>query len=447
MGTTSLIMTDSIFKSYDIRGVYPQQIHEEIGYLIGRSLVLYLTAKQVVIGRDCRLSSPALADAVIRGVRDQGADVIEIGLTSTPMFYFAVIHTHAPAGIMVTASHNPKAYNGFKLIREHAIPLSDQSGIRQIEQMIRMGLPHHPNKKGLLRSTSLLQQYTDFILLHTKISRKLKIVVDSGNGMAGLTFPEVYKNLPLQIIHLYKNLDGEFPNHEPDPLNSENLRAICAEVRLQKADLGLAFDADADRIIFIDEHGIPISSDYILILLAKQLHKNDPTARFIYDCRSTQVIAEEFGPLAIIHRVGHAFIKQSMRSQQIPLAGEISGHFYFKESFFVDDAVLAAVKILTILSAQDAPISTLIKPFQRYIRSGEINLKVENPAACVTYVHNYFKNEKIETIDGITVHGSDWWANVRASNTEPLLRICIEARTKKLLDEKLEVLKTIVTTN
>ncbi|MBI4448662.1 phosphomannomutase/phosphoglucomutase [Candidatus Woesearchaeota archaeon] len=424
-----------IFKAYDIRGVYPVELDEEIVYKIGRAVVLLLNPRNVVIGRDCRTSSPKLADALSRGVRDQGADVIDIGLASSPLFYAAVAKGGYDAGVMLTASHNPKQYNGCKIVREKAIPVGYDDGIRRIEEMIKMSLPLPPIKKGSITRKEVLGDYAKHVLSICGSIGDLRVVVDSANGMAGYTFPPIYAQFPLKVTHLYKDLDGTFPNHEPDPLNVENLRDLQAAVKKEKADVGLAFDADADRVIMVDEKGDVVPADLILVLLGKELSIVDPKARIIYDCRSSQVIAEEFGARAIRHRVGHAFIKKSMRKDDVALGGEISGHFYFRDAFFTDDAVVAALKLLHILSKRTKPLSELIQPYQRYARSGETNFHVPDPKASVERVAKEFKDLRQDRMDGVTIWGVDWWTNVRPSNTEPLLRVCAEAKDKKLLDE------------
>ena len=432
-----------IFKAYDIRGIYPKELNEETAYLIGRAFVLEEKMKKVVVGRDCRTSSPQLMQSLKKGICDQGADVVDIGLTSTPMFYFAVVYYGFSGGIMVTASHNPKEYNGAKMVRAQAMPLSYEEGIRQIEQTVKLGLPLAQGKYGKKESKEVLPDYVKHILKFANV-QGLKIVVDSANGMAGLTFPEVYKKLNLQVTHIFKDLDGSFPNHEPDPLKPENCQALQKEVKRQKADIGICFDADADKVIFIDEKSDIVSSDLILILLAQEQKKLDPKSRLIYDCRSTQVIKELFGPSAIEHRVGHTYIKKSMRDLDVPLAGELSGHFYFKDSFFFDDAVLAAIKVLTIISKAQKPLSELIRPFQRYHKSPETNFHVPSPQDSIRKIESHFKDLKIERIDGITIKGKGFWFNARASNTEPVLRIVMEADTGSLLKEKMNLVRSII---
>lgn len=433
-----------IYKAYDIRGVYPKELDEEKAYNIGRAFMLLRKPKKVVVGRDCRESSPSLADALIRGLIDEGADVCDIGLTSTPMFYFAGVFYGFDAGLMVTASHNPKQFNGIKLIEKDAIPLSYEDGIKGLESALKLGLPMKGGKKGKLSKKDVLSDYAKHILRHADAGGQ-KVVVDSAGGMAGLTFPPIYAKMDLKVTHILKDLDGSFKGHEPDPLKAENCVMIQKTVKKEKADLGICFDADADRVIFIDEKGDIVPSDLALILLGEAVIRKDKRAKLIYDCRSTKLVKEIFGQNAIIHRVGHAYIKKSMREQDVALAGELSGHFYFKDSYFFDDGVLAAVKMIGILARSGKVMSELIKPLRRYKKSPEVNFQVPDRDAAMKKLEGFYKGEKIERIDGISVIGKGWWFNARPSNTESLLRVVVEADTQSMLDEKLREIRSVMT--
>jgi phosphomannomutase len=440
-----LKMNKEIFRAYDIRGVYPDEIDEDTAYRVGRAIVEYTKKKTIVVGQDMRESSSKLFKELSKGITDQGADVIEIGLCSTPMFYFAVNFLKGNAGIMITASHNPAKYNGFKLVREKAIPLTYEKGILQIKDLASANDFKEISKKGkIIIKKDILHNYVNFILSLAKNMPKLKVVVDTSNGMAGFTLPKVFEHLDLKIIHINKKLDGNFPNHEANPLKSKVYAQLKKEIKKQKADFGALFDGDADRLGFVDENGYIIGSDIITALISKS-YSNE---KILYDLRSSWIVKEEIkkgNNIPIISRVGHSFIKSTMREKNVIFGGELSGHYYYKQKgFYAENSILTLIKIAQIIKKENKPLSKIIKPLKKYFQSGEINSEVENKENKMKELEKIYKNAKISKLDGITIEFKDFWFNVRTSNTEPLLRLNLEAKTKKLMQKKTkEVLKVI----
>jgi len=423
-----------IFKAYDIRGIYPDGVNTDIAYKIGKAYARFLNAKTLVLGRDMRTSSPEIANAAIQGMASTGAKVYNIGLVSTPMTYFAVGHMGLDGGLMVTASHNPAGYNGFKLCREKTIPISAETGILEIERMVMddnqdSSATHH----GSI-SHDILPAYLEHVLSFAKKNtRPLKIVLDTANGMGGKIFPEILKALPCEVIPLYWELDGTFPNHEANPLKEENLHDLKVKVLENGADLGVSVDGDADRSAFVDEKGQTIGCDMVTALIAKDVLKAGPSA-IVYDLRSSWAVPEEItknGGTPIEERVGHSFLKATMRKHDAAFGGELSGHYYFKENFYADSAIIAMVKVLNILSDTEAPFSERIKPLKRYCATGEVNFEVADKDGMIARLKEKFSDGQIKELDGLTVTYEDWWFNVRKSNTEPLLRLNLEGRTEK----------------
>jgi len=346
-----------IFKAYDVRGVYPQELNPEIAYKIGRALVVYLKAKQVVVGRDMRISSPALASAIIDGILDQGADVCDIGLVSTDSLYFAVGKSGYDAGVMVTASHNPPEYNGFKLCRQEARPLSMDQGIGEIRDLVLRDQFPDPPSPGTVHSKEILNDFADHVLslIDTKSVRPLKVVVDAGNGMAGKVVPAVFGRLPLQVVPLYFELDGRFPNHLANPLEPDNVVDLRHAVLEHKADLGIAFDGDADRMFILDEHGQFVGGDMITALVSKSLLRKHPGASIVYNLICSRAVPETIereGGKPIRSRVGHSFIKAKMREHDAIFGGEHSGHFYFRDNWYADSGIIAALTVIELLSQE-----------------------------------------------------------------------------------------------
>ena len=438
-----------IFKAYDVRGVYPQELNPEIAYKIGRALVVYLKAKQVVVGRDMRISSPALASAIIDGILDQGADVCDIGLVSTDSLYFAVGKSGYDAGVMVTASHNPPEYNGFKLCRQEARPLSMDQGIGEIRDLVLRDQFPDPPSPGTVHSKEILNDFADHVLsmIDTKSVRPLKVVVDAGNGMAGKVVPAVFGRLPLQVVPLYFELDGRFPNHLANPLEPENVVDLRHAVLEHKADLGIAFDGDADRMFILDEHGQFVGGDMITALVSKSLLRKHPGASIVYNLICSRAVPETIereGGKPIRSRVGHSFIKAKMREHDAIFGGEHSGHFYFRDNWYADSGIIAALTVIELLSQEGVTMSEALKPLDTYFRSGEINSEVADQQAVLRRLESRFSDGELDYLDGLTVSYPDWWFNVRPSNTQPLLRLNVEANDPALLEEKTQAVLSVI---
>jgi len=438
-----------IFKAYDIRGVYPDQINEEIAYKIGRGFVEYLRPQNCAVGRDMRLSSPALWKSLIEGIIDGGTDIFDLGLCSTDGLYFAVGKFGYDSGIMITASHNPPEYNGMKMCTKDAVPLSGEEGIKQIKELIIKNDFPVAGKKGKIKKHNIDRSYTEHVLsfIDTQKIKPFKIVIDAGNGIAGKTIPDVFPHLPCQIIPMFFELDGSFPHHLPSPIEPKNIEPLQKKVLEEKADLGAAFDGDADRMFLVDEKGKRLGGDMVTALVAKNLLKKEKGATILYNliCSKTvpEIIQKGKGK-AIRTKVGHALIKPLMKKYNAIFGGEHSGHFYFRNNWFADSGLIALLVCLELISEEEKPLSLLVKSIDRYYRSGEINTPVENMSEKIKEVERHFLKRKIDHLDGLTVEYKDWWFNLRPSNTEPLLRLNIEASDPKLLEEKKEQLLKII---
>ncbi|HEY7346861.1 MAG TPA: phosphomannomutase/phosphoglucomutase [Ktedonobacterales bacterium] len=440
-----------IFGAYDVRGIYPAEINEEAAYSFGRALVLYLKPAQVAVGRDMRLSSPALAEALMRGITDQGADAIDLGLTTTDELYFAVGKFNYPAGVMITASHNPKQYNGFKVCREQAIALSSASGLNDIRDLTLKGNFPKPEAPGRVIRREVTEDYIDHALSFIDVNKikPLTIAADAGNGMAGMILPRVFKRLPCRLIPLYFALDGNFPNHPASPIEPQNMVDLQKAVRDNHADLGVAFDGDADRMFIVDEHGGLIGGDMVTALVSKNLLKKQRGATILYNLicsRSTPETIERAGGKAIRTRVGHSFIKAQMRDENAIFGGEHSGHFYFRDNWYADSGLIAFLIVLELICEEGQAVSALLKPIDTRFRSGEINSEVKDIPGKLKQLEAQYQAQgaQIDHLDGITVQFKDWWYNVRPSNTEPLLRLNLEGDTRALMEAKRdEVLKLI----
>jgi phosphomannomutase len=429
----------SIFKAYDVRGIYPSELNEDLARRIGAAFVKVTGAKTLVVGRDMRASAPSVADAFTDGAARSGAAVTRIGLASTPMAYFAIGKLGVDGGAQTTASHNPGNYIGFKFTRKDCVPVSGDTGIKEMERLIAGGLKVPDAAPAPIKDVDLLDAYVDHVLKFGPGIKKLKIVVDCANGMGGLTAPKILDRLPVVAERLFFELDGGFPNHEANPIKRENLEALIARVKASKADLGVAFDGDADRCVFVDERGEPVPSDAVTAIFAESLLAKEPGARVVYDLRSTRATSEivkEKGGVPIRDRVGHSFIKATMRKAGAALGGELSGHYYFRDHFYSDSGEIAMVMLLSILSAKGGRLSELVKPTRRYVSTGEMNFHVDDKDAVIRALKERFKDGEIDDLDGVTVQYRDWWFNVRKSNTEPLLRLNLEASTPALLAEK-----------
>ena len=442
-----------LFKAYDVRGIVPRELTPDIAYRIGRAIVAFLDVPEVVVGRDMRVSGPALSAALIDGIRDQGADAIDIGLVSTDTLYFAVGKYGYPAGVMITASHNPAAYNGFKICKEEARALSMDTGIADIRDLTISGdFPaSRSDKRGDLQQRDVIDAYAEHALgiIDVNIIKPLKIAVDAGNGMAGLLVPRVFKDLPCEIVPLYFELDGTFPNHEANPIEPENIHDLQRTVIDQQCDLGIAFDGDADRMFLIDEHGTFIGGDMTTAMVSIQMLKKHPGSAIVYNLICSRTVPEvitEHGGTPIRSRVGHSFIKAIMRENDAVFGGEHSGHFYFRDNWYADSGLIAVLTVLELISEDGESLSDILKPIDNRVRSGEINSEVTDIKAVIARVESTYEAQgaEIDHLDGLTVGFDDWWFNLRGSNTQPLLRLNVEADEKALLDEKTaEVLKLI----
>ena len=433
----------AIFKAYDIRGVFGEQLHPIDARRIGRATARFIGASTLVVGRDARSSSPQLFDELVSGINDEGVDVIDLGLVSTPMVYLAVERLGVGGGIMITASHNPGQYNGFKICREHAIPIGEASGLKEIEKLAESIVddPPKPNRGGS-RAHDIVADYTAHALSAGEGRPNRRVAIDCGNGMASVGLVPVLEKLDLEVEALYFDPDCSFPNHEADPLKLENLRDVSAAVLRTKADFGVAFDGDADRAVFVDDQGEPIPSDLTTGLLAPRQLARDPKAPILYDLRSSRVTAEEIeaaGGTAQMCRVGHSFVKAQMREVGAIFAGELSGHFYFRfsDTLFADDGVAAFVAMLDVLANDDRPLSEIIRPLRRYSASGEINRRVPDIGRVLADIEATHADAPfVSHLDGLLVRYPTWWFNVRASNTEPVIRLNLEADTEAMMIEK-----------
>ncbi|MFA5413156.1 MAG: phosphomannomutase/phosphoglucomutase [Patescibacteria group bacterium] len=442
----------SIFKAYDIRGIYPQDLNEEVAYLVGRAMAIITGAKTVVIGHDARFSSDSLVQAVIKGVTEQGADAIDIGLVTTPMLNFAVgEYKEHEAGIMVTASHNPKEYNGLKLCYENTLPIGENTGMIELKKAVIEGnFPAAP-ATGKLVKKEILDTYVKKVLSLVDVGRikPLRVVIDTANAVGAIPLPEFFKTIPCKIIPLYFDLDGSFPNHEANPLKEETLADLKKKVLEEGADIGVAIDGDADRIGFIDEKGQTVRADLILTLIARELLSKKLGELILYDVRSSRIVKEEVervGGRAEMCRVGHALIKKQMWDNGALLGGEFSSHFYYRDFYNVESGDLTMLKLLEIISLSGKSFSEIVAPLLKYSHSGEINFEVSDKAGKMKELEEKYgaTASQISHLDGIRLDFPDWWFNVRLSNTEPLLRLNLEAKTKELMEEKKKELTGII---
>jgi len=439
-----------IFKSYDVRGTYPDQLDEDVAGLIGRAFVQFLHPTVVAVGRDMRASSQPLFDAFAKGVTAQGADVVDLGLTSTDELYFAVGKYGYPAGAMITASHNPKEYNGFKLCREGAIALSADTGVFAIRDIVAAGRFEAAPRQGSIIRRDVLPDFVEHCLSFVDRSaiRPLKIAIDCGNGMGGLIVPAIFKHLPVEVIPLYFELDGEFPNHPASPIEPENMADVAQAVRTHKADLGAAFDGDADRVFITDERGELVGGDMVTALVSDMLLRSHPGATVLYNLICSRGVPELIrarGGVPVRTRVGHSIIKAVMREENAIFGGEHSGHFYFRDHYFADSGLIALLVVLELLSREDKPVSELLRPLDHRFRSGEINSRVDDvPAKLAQLEREYRDADEIDHLDGVTIQYGDWWCNVRPSNTEPLLRLNVEADDPGLLSRKRDELLDLI---
>jgi phosphomannomutase len=443
---------EKIFKAYDIRGIVPDQLDEQVAESVGAAFARFTGASSVVTVHDMRTSSRPLAEAFGRGAAAQGADVIEGGLGSTDMVYYASGSLGLP-GAMITASHNPAKYNGIKLCREGARPVGADTGLTELRDAAAQGLPPYHGTPGVIVQRDLLSGYASHLrkLVDLSAIRPLKVAVDAGNGMAGHTVPRVFEGLPLTVVPLYFELDGTFPNHEANPLDPANLRDLQRAVIDSGADVGLAFDGDADRCFVVDERGHIVSPSVLTALIAVRELAREPGAAIIHNLITSRAVPEiitEHGGTPVRTRVGHSFIKARMAETGAVFGGEHSGHFYFRDFWYADSGMLAALHVLAALGEQDAPLSEILAGYGRYVATGEINSEVADQAGATARVRAEFASRPgvtADELDGLTITGDSWWFNLRPSNTEPLLRLNLEAADEdtmlRLRDEVLGIVR------
>lgn len=445
------VVDPTLFKAYDIRGVYGETLTEEVAYRIGRAAAQYLQVSEIAVGRDMRLSSPQIAGAMIEGITDQGTDVVNLHLTPTDGLYFAVGKFNYGAGVMITASHNPGKYNGMKFCRAQAYPISLDTGLAEIRDLAVSGNFAEPTRKGNVTERDITEDYVEHALSFIDVSKvkPLKVVIDAGNGMAGLMMPKVFKRLPCQLIPLYFELDGNFPNHPASPIEPENTVDLRKKVRETGADLGAAFDGDADRMFPVDEHGDIVDGSMVTAMVTHSLLGKNPDATILYNLivsKSVPELIEEMGGTAVRTRVGHSFIKEEMRKRNAIFGGEHSGHFYFRDNWFADSGMIAFLILLELVSIENKPLSEIIKPLDHWVRSGEVNSTVSDAQGKLQEVERKFSAgaKFVDHLDGLTIDYGDWWFNIRPSNTEPLLRLNVEAKDKKLLEEKSDEVLAVI---
>ena len=437
-----MALDPKVFKAYDVRGLYPGELDEDGAYRIGRAYAEQFEPKRIAVGRDMRVSSPTMAAAFIEGAADAGVDVLDIGMVGTEMLYFAVGELGLDGGAAVTASHNPKEYTGMKIVRRGALPVGGDSGLLDIRERAERGFGE-PARRGEVTAHDIYPAFVDRVLSFVDVEamRPLRVVIDAANGMAGAMLPPVLDRLPIDAVRCFFEPDGTFPNHEPNPLLPENRDFIIAKVREEGADLGIAFDGDADRCFFVDDTGEFVPGDFVTALLAEMLLEREPGATVIYDVRASWAVpetVERLGGTALVNRVGHAFIKHRMRAEGALFAGEVSGHYYFRDFSQADSGTVPALLVLDLLSRRGRPFSEILRPLrERYFLSGEINTPVPDVALKLQEVKERFGREgRVTHIDGLEITAERWHMNVRPSNTEPLLRLNLEALDRELMERK-----------
>jgi phosphomannomutase len=448
-----------IFKAYDVRGIYPDDLDEELAYRIARAFARVLAALRgdsgpeglrLALGHDMRVHSPALADAFRKGLADEGCDVLDIGLVGTEMVYYAIGSRGLDGGVSVTASHNPKEWAGFKLLREGPVALSGDSGIQDVRGLVESEDFSEPSGEGKVRQADLYEQFQHYVLglIEPEVIRPMEIVLDGGNGMAGPMIGPIIDSFPVAEDRLYFEPNGEFPDHDPNPLLEENRKLVIDNVLDREAELGIAWDGDADRCFFIDDQGQFVPGDFLTALLAEAILVKEPGAKIIYDVRASRAVPDtvsRLGGQPIVNRVGHAFFKARMREEEAVFGGEVSGHYYFRDFWYADSGVIPALLVLELLSIREKTMSDLLEPYrERYFISGEINSVVDDPDAKLRELAERYRDGKVSWLDGISVDYETWHFNVRPSNTEPLLRLNLEAFTKEEMEARTEEVLRII---
>jgi phosphomannomutase len=438
------VLDPKVFKAYDVRGIHPDELDEAGARAIGRAFVEEFDPQRIAVGRDTRLSSPAMAEAVMAGATEAGADVLDIGLVGTEMVYFTVGDLGLDGGIMVTASHNPKDYTGMKIVREGALPVGGDSGLLDVRDRA-MALSDMPGGQtpGHVEKYDVWPAYVDRVLSFVDVDaiKPLRVVVDAANGVGGAMLEPVLARLPVETVRCFFEPDGSFPNHEPNPLLPENREFIVAKTLEEGADLGVAFDGDADRCFFVDDSGEFIPGDFVTALLAESILEREPGGKVLYDVRASWAVPdtiERAGGVALMNRVGHAFIKHRMREEDAVFGGEVSGHYYFRGFSQADSGVVPFLLMLEYVSKHERKLSEILRPYrERYFITGELNTPVADVAAKLEELQERFGREgRVTHLDGVSVDAEDWHMNVRPSNTEPLLRLNLEARSQELMERK-----------
>lgn len=443
-------MDQKIFKAYDVRGIYPEELNEEAAYMIGRAFVEFIKKDsgkenpQIVVGRDNRKSSDSLFLEFKKGIVGQGADVVDIGLSTTPMLYFYTANYGYDGGVNITASHNPSQYNGFKFVGKGASPISENSGLKEIKDMAVSGIFIKSESTGKVIEKDVVSDY----ILDNNVPENFpfKVVVDTANSVSGVIVPQMLRNT--KLIHIFSDLDGNFPNHTPDPLKEENIRFLQEKVIEERADLGIAFDGDGDRVFFVDEKGSVVSSDLILAFSSLIVLKDNPGSKILYDVRSSNIIketVESAGGIVFSSRIGHSFIKETMRDEDIIFGAEYSGHYYLRHGKgYYESPYFIVFLMLNEMKKTGKTLSQLIEPFRKYYHSGEINFKTENKEEIIKKVKETYKDGKDSYVDGLRIDFDNWWFLLRASNTESILRLVVEAKTKELMEGKVREIKDLI---
>jgi phosphomannomutase len=445
------VLDPKVFKAYDVRGLYPDELDEEGAYATARAFVEQFEPSRIAVGRDMRLSSPTMAQAVIEGASAAGADVLDLGLVGTEMVYFAVGDLGLDGGVMVTASHNPKDYTGMKIVRAGALPVGGDSGLLDVRDRATSGAWHQTGPAGTVSEYDIWPAYVERVLALVDVSaiRPLRVVVDAANGMAGTMLPPILEQLPIEAVRCYFEPDGSFPNHEPNPLLPENREFIVRKTLEEGADFGVAFDGDADRCFFVDDTGEFVAGDFATALFAEGLLEKEPGAKVIYDVRASWAVPdtiERAGGVPLVSRVGHAFIKLRMREEHAAFAGEVSGHYYFRDFSQADSGVIPFLVMLERVSKAGVKLSELLRPFrERYFITGELNTPVADVPGKLAELEQRFGSEgTVSHLDGLSVEAADWHFNVRPSNTEPLLRLNLEARSEELMERKRDEVVAVI---
>jgi phosphomannomutase len=443
------MLDPTVFKAYDVRGIYPSQLDEEGAYAIGRAVVAQFKPKRFAVGRDMRLSSPGMAAAAMQGVADGGAEVLDLGMIGTEMLYFAVGELGLDGGLTVTASHNPKEYTGMKIVRRGALPVGGESGLLDVRDLAMSGV--WPQRQaGRIESVDIWPQYVDRVMSFIDVSelKPLKVVIDAANGMAGAMLPPVLERLPIEAVPCFFEPDGSFPNHEPNPLLPENREFIVRKTLEEGADLGVAFDGDADRCFFVDDTGEFVPGDFVTALFAESVLAREPGAKIIYDVRASRAVPETIerdGGVPLINRVGHAFIKARMRKDHAAFGGEVSGHYYFRDFSQADTGTVPFLLMLELISRKGEKLSEIVAPLHEgHFITGELNTPVSDVALKLQEIKERYGDGKVSHLDGISVDYPEWHFNVRPSNTEPLLRLNLEATSQALMEQKCDELLALI---